>query len=131
MRKINDIIIIDDDPITNFINHHLINNRKIAERIEICLNGKEALDFLIKLRKEHDPPPELILLDTKMPVMDGFDFLQAYEDLNLFQNNITKIVMLSVSTESDIQKIKSLGYKFVEKPLTIEKMYQILDYNFE
>jgi CheY-like chemotaxis protein len=127
--KIHLILLVDDDPITNFINKKLLENLQVTEKIHICLNGKEAIDFLIQLKELNDPPPNLILLDTNMPVMDGFEFLNAYEELYFSRESKTIIFILTVSTEGDIEKIKSLGYEIIEKPLTEEKMHQILEFN--
>ncbi|CAN5348310.1 response regulator [soil metagenome] len=126
-EKVNFILLVDDDPINNYLNLRLLNGLGVAEEIKVCLNGMEALDFLIQLYQKNDQAPDLILLDINMPVLDGFEFLKAFNELNLSQKDSTKIVMLTTSSAlSDMKKIESLGCDIVNKPLTEEKIYNIL-----
>lgn len=126
-EKVNFILLIDDDPINNYLNLRLLNGLGVAEEIKVCLNGMEALEFLVQLYNKNDHSPDLILLDINMPVLDGFEFLKAFNDLNIKQKDNTKIVMLTTSSAlSDIEKIEALGYEIVNKPLTEEKIINIL-----
>jgi CheY-like chemotaxis protein len=62
------------------------------------------------------------LLDVKMPVMNGFEFLEAYYRLPLAQQNVVVIIMLTSSLHPrDVQRAETLP-----KPLTAEKVTQIV-----
>src|SRR5436190_13327624 len=104
-KKLNCVLLIDDDFATNFINKTVINKAGVAEHIEIALNGKEALDYLTNQGKfeseEKYPKPELILLDINMPVMDGWEFIEAYQNLSAEQKGDIIIVMLTSSFNPD------------------------------
>ncbi|MEQ8414490.1 MAG: response regulator [Imperialibacter sp.] len=119
----NRIILVDDDEISNFLSISLI--RKIDPEIEIIpfKNGKEALDYLknegLSKRKSN-----LILLDIRMPVMNGFEFLEEIRNSNLKTKDSMRVVMLSSSDNPrDLEKAKSfevLGY--INKPLKEESI---------
>lgn len=127
MQKINTILLVDDDAITNFLNERIILKLNIAKNVKIMLNGNEGLSYLIKNNHPKNPfRPDIILLDINMPVMDGFEFIKAlYHHPHI---NKTKIVFLTTSgNKQDIEKIKSLGnFKFLNKPLTKEKFLSCL-----
>lgn len=123
-EKINFILLVDDDPINNYLNLRLLDSLHVADEVKVCINGMEALEFLKSLS---DQSPDLILLDVNMPVLDGFEFLNAFDDLKITQKDNIKIVMLTTSSAmSDLEKIESLGYEVINKPLTEEKILNIL-----
>ncbi len=128
-KKLQCILLIDDDEVTNFLNRKIIEQSHITERIEVKLNGQEALDFLNdKVMGDHALPC-LILLDINMPVMDGWEFMQAYTKEAIDQKKKMSIVMLSTSSNpDDIKRAKSLPSvrAFKSKPLTSEMLEEIL-----
>lgn len=129
-KKIPCILLVDDDEVTNFLNRRLIEHYQLADHIEVRLNGKEALKFLTdKNTTEENLRPNLILLDINMPVMDGWEFMQAYTREVLDEKNKTNIVMLSTSSNpDDIDRAASLPLikGFISKPLSIQLLQEIL-----
>ncbi len=114
MKRLNLILLVDDDETTNFLNKRLLTRMQIAERIEVVTNGEEALRFLTDSFANEQPLPDLMFLDIKMPVMDGFSFLDEYHALNLAQDGSMIILMLTSSASFyDLEKLK--GYTSVKK----------------
>ena len=100
-KKLNCVLLIDDDKGTNFINQMIIKKSGITDNIQTVLNGKEAIDFITnkgKFEKEDQvfPQPMLTLLDINMPVMDGWEFLEAYHNLEEHQKG--KIIIIGNDT---------------------------------
>lgn len=138
MKKLNCILLIDDNPPTNFFNKRLINKLGLAEEVFAVENGKLGLEFLtnqgdyVSNGKKY-PKPALILLDINMPVMDGWEFLEAYHQLSPEQKGEILIVMLSTSPNpDDLQKASSISELsgFRQKPLTQEMLVDIFDTYF-
>jgi CheY-like chemotaxis protein len=138
MKKINTILLIDDDKAINFITKMLIKKAEITDNIETVLNGQEALDYLTnsgKYEKEDNiyPKPMLVFLDINMPVMDGWEFAEAYSKLTPEQKGDTKIIMLTSSLNPD-DKERALKLSaisgFQNKILTMEGLTEILNKYF-
>lgn len=132
MKKLSAILLVDDDPSTNFLNEATIYPMQLADTIEVARNGREALDLLATGKLAGTPEqPVLILLDMAMPVMNGMEFLEAHSQLPAEQQAATVIVVLAVNMNSaDLSRLEN--YKvagMVGKPLTTEKIQTVLQLN--
>ena len=131
--KLNRVLLVDDDSTTNFLHSTIFQG--LNQKIDIVIreNGKEAIDYIKKHYIDESAPSidcaDLILLDLNMPIMDGFEVLKQLQELH--QENLirTMIVVLSTSSHpNDISQAKKLGVsKFIEKPLTGEKVSQLME----
>lgn len=127
------ILLVDDDYTSNFLNTKLLQRLDAAAQIRTALNGQEALDAL---RTHCQPPtpncPALVFLDINMPVMNGFEFLEAYRHLPLAQQRAVVIVMLTTSVSPrDLARLQDLPVAgFLAKPLTEEKVAQVVADHF-
>ena len=128
MSKLNSILLVEDDSITNFINERLLRKLNVAENIKIALNGYEAISIIQKTVQEKKQCPNLIFLDINMPVMDGFEFLNEFRLLDFPNKDDVVIVVLTTSTNiTDIEKLKGSGNTdFINKPLTKEKVQDVI-----
>lgn len=127
MRKFNCTLVVDDDPISCFINEKIIEAACLTDHAHLAHNGKEALDFIEdNCNVVYIAPacPDLIFLDLNMPVMNGFEFLDAFDKLEFRTKPETQIVVLTSSSNlMDIERIQGyniLGY--LNKPLTVEHL---------
>jgi CheY-like chemotaxis protein len=128
MKKINSILLIEDDPISNFLSDTIIRKLNFAEEINIKGNGESALKFLEESHLNNKEFPQIIILDINMPIMDGFEFLEKLELLPYYNKKKTLIIILSnLLSEKDIKilnQITSLTY--LSKPLNKEKLMGLL-----
>lgn len=127
------ILLVDDDATTNFLNQRLLSRLNVSRAVHVAGNGVEALTRLQACCQEApDTFPVLILLDVNMPVMNGFEFLEAYQQLPAAPRRHTVIVMLTTSTlDADqlrAQQLPIAGY--LTKPLTRENMATVLRVHF-
>jgi len=134
-KKLNCVLLIDDDFATNFINKKIVQKANIAEHIQIALNGKEAIDYLCNTSKFVDqgtlnPQPELVFLDINMPVMDGWEFIKTYKDLvpDKRKKEIRIIMLTSSFNPADKAKantIKEIA-EYRQKTLNIAILHEIV-----
>lgn len=125
MQQIRSVLLVDDDPASNFLAQLLLRKLETVEHVSVAGNGKEALDFINENFGKSNFP-DLILLDINMPLMDGFEFMEHFQQLPF--NNLTRVVLLSSSVSSkDVQKAASYQVRdFINKPLTKEKLALIM-----
>ncbi|OQP64622.1 response regulator [Niastella populi] len=130
MKKIKNVLLIDDDEPTNFINKKIIESSELVEYIHIAQSGQEALNFLSRRSEQNGPHPlpDLIFLDINMPAMDGWEFLDRYKDLTNGKKDSIIIVMLTTSlNHDDVVKARELKEvnAFRNKPLTRQLIGEI------
>lgn len=131
MEKLSCILLVDDDKTTNFLNNLLLNDLSVAHQVLVAENGQQALRIL----REQDNTsncPALILLDINMPVMNGFEFLEAYQELDYVNKQTVVIMMLTTSLNPrDVIRLQKMPLQgFLSKPLTREKVQQLLKEHF-
>lgn len=116
--------IIDDDPIAIFTTRKLMERNRFPKKCLVYNNGKEAINGFISRKKLQAELPDLIFLDLNMPIMDGWQFLDAYRDLKL--DIVLHIVSSSIS-KKDLEKAKSndLVTSYIIKPLDDEVLITI------
>lgn len=130
MPKLDSVLLVDDDPTNNFLNERLLRRLEVANHILVAANGQEALAVL---HQASTPRPSLILLDIQMPIMNGIEFLTAYQQLPPAQQQATTIVVLTTSMDArDLAHLNTLpAAGLVSKPLTQEKLDTVLQLHFQ
>lgn len=125
MKKLERIMLIDDDSDTNFYNKIVLEREDASNEIIVFQNGKEALNFI----KEENTKIDLIFLDINMPVMSGWQFLEHYEILEKEKQTAIIVIMLTSSANFDDKKraesFRSVK-KYINKPLNSKLIKEIL-----
>jgi CheY-like chemotaxis protein len=123
-------IIIDDSELDRFIVNKLINHIGKPESVKIFINAKLALDDINK-SLDHLPGGQVIVfLDVQMPVMNGFEFIEAFDKLPEAAKSKYYIIALSSSMNKlEMKKMRALKpvKEVIEKPITLEKLIPVLD----
>ncbi len=123
--KITKLLVIDDTEIDSFITARIAEQSRFADEVVCCESGSSALSYLRSTWEQKGRLPELIFLDIRMPVMDGFDFMEAFRSLPKEIITATRIVILSSSIDpQDIRRANAdpLITAFLNKPVQEEDL---------
>jgi len=114
-------LIIEDNLIDQLVITQLLKKVLEIDQIVIANNGKEGIEWLTTQKKNQSL---IILLDIQMPIMNGFEFLDAFEKLNKEIRNEIQIYVLSSTLDPDelehISKNDNVT-GFLNKPFPIEE----------
>jgi CheY-like chemotaxis protein len=123
------VCLIDDDDIYRFAVRRIIELVNPQQKVLVFANGKEAIDFFTEENVPLEQLPDLIFLDINMPVMNGWEFLEAY---NLVKPGLLKPISIYLVSSSvdEVDKIKSQSFQtvteFITKPINKERMMELL-----
>ena len=127
--EVRKLLLLDDDELSNLLIGSIIEDVKAIKSYIIENNGWNALDHLEECDAKNDFP-DLMLVDLKMPEMDGFDFIERYEEKYWLKYPSTRVMILT-SSRLEKDKDKAMNFKsvsrFIFKPLTEEKLIEIVD----
>ncbi len=138
MKKLEDILLIDDNEADNEYHETLIKKAEIASAVKSISDSAEAFMYLEDCLKK-GKNPELIFLDILMPHLDGFEMVDKYKEALLHENyplkNI-KVFILSGGYDPEMEFYLNsgnyhdliIGYR--QKPLTVEMLHEIVNKYF-
>lgn len=120
-----DILLVDDSQDDIDLAIHALRQGKLANSIFVVRDGEEALDFLFCRGAYSDRsvqhPPKLVLLDLKMPKVDGLQVLKEVKS-DPRTHSIPVVIMTSSREEQDlIEGYKSGVNSFIQKPVDFDQ----------
>lgn len=124
------ICIIDDDLIYRLAITKYLKQKEWVQGITEYANGEEA----IKAIQERIDKPDIILLDLNMPVMDGWEFIEAFKNLPKHVNKPMNIYILTSSLmKKDFEKYQdaNIALDYLTKPMNYSDLIVLLDSLFE
>ena len=129
--KFNNVFVVDDDKVHHFIIKKLLEKNNIQVNPSFFENGYDALNDLKAKLNNGENPPDLILLDINMPVLDGWQFL---EEFNEMKKDILKEVTIHIISSSDnqmnldkIEEFKNVIKDYYVKPMTSDAIKDIFE----
>jgi DNA-binding response OmpR family regulator len=104
---------------------HAFRKHKFANSIEVARDGQEALDYLLGGNgREAGIPPRVILLDLKLPKVDGLQVLREIR-ANSALKHLPVVILTSSREESDIVESYDLGVNsYIVKPVDFDKFVE-------
>ncbi len=120
-----DILLVEDNQDDVDLALHALQKGKLANNICVARDGEEALDFLFCrgtfANRSFDRPPRLVLLDLKLPKVDGMEVLkQVKRDPRT--KTIPVVIMTSSKEERDLLAGYNLGANsYIQKPVDFDQ----------
>lgn len=123
-------IIVEDSKLDAFIGEKILANfQSVCVSLEVFLDPKEALETILK--KEISAHRTVVFLDIQMPLMNGFEFIEAFElrAPQAMQDSFVINMLSSSIDERDIIRAKSYRSvnMFLNKPLRKDMVSHMLD----
>jgi two-component system, chemotaxis family, chemotaxis protein CheY len=124
------ICIVDDDPIYQYAIGRQIEHCFPQQRTLKFHDAEEALEYLNQNSATPEMLPDVMLIDINMPIMDGWQFMEAYEKLIPVLSKNTKCYIFS-SSINPADQLRALGIKsitgFISKPIEDGKLVKIIN----
>ena len=123
------VCLIDDDQIYQFAAKKIIESTGLVQKVTAFSNGRDALVYLEKNARFFDALPDVIFIDVNMPLMNGWQFLDAFNTVN---GELAKKVIIYVVSSSvdDLDISKSKTYKtvsdYIIKPVHKDRFESLL-----
>jgi CheY-like chemotaxis protein len=125
MNSVVDILLVEDNQDDVDLAMHALRQGKLANSILVVRDGEEALDFLLCrgafADRSFDHPPKLVLLDLKLPKIDGLQVLKEVKG-NARTKSIPMVIMTSSKEERDlIESYNSGANSYIQKPVDFDQ----------
>ena len=120
-----DILLVEDNQDDMDLALHALKREKLVNHIFVARDGEEALDFLFCrgsfARRSFEHPPKLVLLDLKLPKVDGMEVLKQVKS-DPRTKNIPIVIMTSSKEERDLVSGYNLGANsYIQKPVDFDQ----------
>jgi two-component system, response regulator len=125
-----EILLVEDNSSDAELALHALRKSKLANRIQVVRDGEEALDFLFCRGafsgRRFDAAPQLVLLDLKLPKVNGLQVLQAVKS-DARTKAIPIIVLTSSKEERDLVTSYKLGVNsYIQKPVNFGEFQEVV-----
>ena len=121
------ILMAEDSPDDILITRRAWKKGNIRNPLHVVKDGEEAIDFIYKKgRHTKAPKPSLMLLDLKMPKMDGFEVLSQLKSDNKYKK-MPILVLTSSDRDQDVDRAYELGCNsYICKPVNFENFIKVV-----
>jgi two-component system, response regulator len=122
------ILLVEDNPKDAKLTLHALRQGNLANAIEVARDGEEALDFLfcrgVCAGRSFENPPRLVLLDLKLPKVDGLEVLRAVKS-DARTKSIPVVILTASREEKDLVEGYKLGVNgYIQKPVDFDSFRQ-------
>jgi two-component system response regulator len=130
MSDVVEILLVEDDPNDVELTLHTFKRYNIANRVQVARDGAEALDFLFcsgaHAGRQPEHKPKLILLDLKLPKVDGLEVLKQIKS-DPRTRAIPVVMLTSSNEERDVIESYQLGVNsYIVKPVSFDQFTEVV-----
>jgi CheY-like chemotaxis protein len=123
-----EILLVEDNPLDAELTMRGLKDQKLANNIVWVKDGEEALDYIFRrgaYAERQERAPRLILLDLKMPRLNGIEVTRIIKN-DERTKRIPLVIMTSSREEQDVVQSYDLGANsFIVKPLSFESLAEV------
>jgi CheY-like chemotaxis protein len=124
MTGVSPILLIEDNPIDLDLTRRAFSRRNLVNPIEVARDGEEALE-MINTWEAGRPLPLIILLDLKLPRVDGLDVLRQIKSHPKF-HSIPVIILTTSGEDRDVHDAYEIGANsYIVKPVDFDKFVEV------
>ena len=125
-----EVLLVEDNPKDLELTLHALREENLNDCVEVARDGEEALDFLFcrgtHSKRSFESPPKLIILDLKLPKVDGLQVLRAIKN-----DARTRAIPVAILTSSNEDRDLVDGYKmgvnsYLRKPVDFDQFREIV-----
>jgi DNA-binding response OmpR family regulator len=111
------ILLVEDDPDHEALAIRALRKSNVANEVQVARDGAEAIEFMQRIVSGEQSPPQLVLLDLKLPKVEGLEVLRAIRAHD--KTALLPVVVLTSSDEErDIVSSYRLGVNsYIRKPV--------------
>ncbi len=121
-----EILLVEDSAEDVELTLHTLRKDHMANQIHVARDGEEALAFLFDPRKSNHAHLKLVLLDLKLPKVDGLEVLRVVKS-DPRTRRIPVVVMTSSREESDLVRSYDLGVNsYLQKPVVFDQFREVV-----
>lgn len=118
------VLIVDDDPDIRELTAAVLEGEGYATLT--APNGAAALTLLVARHEAGHPPPAAILLDMRMPVMDGWQFARAYREALPFSRARAPIICFTAASSAHARAQEISAEEYLAKPFGLEDLFTVV-----
>ena len=125
-----EILLVEDNQDDLELALHALKKGNLANKIDVARDGEEALDYLFCRgnfeKRSFETPPRVVLLDLKLPKVDGLEVLRALKN-DPRTKSIPVVVMTSSKEQRDLVEGYKLGVNsYIQKPVDFTEFREII-----
>jgi CheY-like chemotaxis protein len=118
------ILLVEDNPVDLDLTLRAFKRRNMANPIQVARDGQEALDWLPRW-EAGEPLPLVVLLDIKLPRVDGLEVLRRLRD-HPVSRDLPVVVLTSSSENRDVETAYQLhANSYIVKPVNFDKFMEV------
>jgi len=125
-----EILLVEDNPNDLELTLHALEKHNVANKIHVVRDGEEALDFLFCRgafsHRTFESPPKVVLLDLKLPKIDGLEILRAVKS-DPRTKAVPIVVMTSSKQQRDLVESYNCGVNsYIQKPINFTEFQEVI-----
>lgn len=116
LQNANEIVVVDDDELERVLFERYLKKSKLPNNLLAFESGERLLEYLRQVESNAERMPALVVVDARMPTMDGYETIAATRAIPACRS-LPMVIFSNSKSEADVRKSQEVGADhFQEKP---------------